>query len=384
MLFIVDVLHGLEFHDGAISGLAGIEGVLLRLMRMIPPDRYRFSLATFSLGRALPDAVQLPCHLHVFPLTRSYDWNAVKMAVRLRRLIRSENVSIVHTFLESADIWGGLVAKLSGCPILISSRRDMGYFRSRKHLLGYRIVNPLVNQFQAVSEQVRSYLINRDGLDARKVVTLHNGVDLDSLYASNGIDQLRSKLGFNDGGPVITAVANIRPVKGIDVWIRAAEIVCREFPSARFVLAGEAIDRQYFEQAKKQVLDAQLTKNVLFLGRLDKVASLLKLSSMFCLLSRSEGFSNAILEAMALGLPCVVTNVGGNAEAVTEGETGFLVASEDAETAASRILVLLRNPAMARQMGDAGRDVVATRFTAQAMANRWVALYDELLTSTAI
>jgi glycosyltransferase involved in cell wall biosynthesis len=384
VLFLVDVLHGLEFRDGSASGLAGIEGVLLKIMRLIPRDRYRFSLATFSLGRAVPDATQLPCPLHVFPLKKSYDWNALRMAGKLRKLIRSENVSIVHTFLESADIWGGLVAKLSGCPILISSRRDMGYFRSKKHGLGYRLVNPLVDQVQAVSEEVRSFLISHDRLDPQKVFTLYNGVELDRLAEANGVDPLRMKLGLDPDvpdpdSPVITTTANIRPVKGLDVLIQAAAKVCREFPRARFLIAGEVIDRPYFEKLQEMVRTLQLTENVIFLGRSDRVPSLLKLSTLFCMLSRSEGFSNAILEAMAIGLPCVVTKVGGNAEAVEEGKSGFLVASEDADSAADRILTLLRDPQRARKMGEAGRSVVATKFTAQGMASRWAALYDELV-----
>jgi glycosyltransferase involved in cell wall biosynthesis len=379
VLFLVDVLHGLEFGEGATNGLAGIEGVLLKIMRLIPRDRYRFSLATFSLGRAAPDAGQLPCPLHVFPLKKSYDWNALRMAGKLRRLIRSENVSVVHTFLESADIWGGLVAKLSGCPILVSSRRDMGYFRSKKHGLGYRVINPLVDQVQAVSEGVRSFLIDRDGLDPQKVVTVYNGVEFEELAAADGVDELRTRLGLDLGDPVITTVANIRPVKGLDVLIGTAATVCREFPRARFLVAGEVIDRPYFEQLQEQVRTLRLTENVIFLGRSDRVPSLLKLSTLFCLLSRSEGFSNAILEAMASGLPCVVTKVGGNGEAVEESRSGFLVNSEDAASAADRILALLRNPQRAKQMGEVGRSVVATKFTAQAMAVRWATLYDELV-----
>ena len=379
VLFLVDVLHGLEFGDGATNGLAGIEGVLLKIMRLIPPDRYRFSLATFSLGRAVPDAGQLRCPLHVFPLKKSYDWNAIRMAGKLRRLIRSENVSVVHTFLESADIWGGLVAKLSGCPILISSRRDMGYFRSKKHGLGYRVINPLVDQVQAVSEEVRSFLIRRDGLDPQKVVTVYNGVEFERLAAANGVDELRTKVGLDLGDPVITTVANIRPVKGLDVLIQTAATVCRELPRARFLVVGEVIDRPYFEQLQEQVRMLHLTDNVIFLGRSDRVPSLLKLSTLFCLLSRSEGFSNAILEAMATGLPCVVTKVGGNGEAVEEGRSGFLVKSEDAASAADRILTLLRDPQRAKQMGEVGRSVVASKFTAQAMALRWATLYDELV-----
>src|SRR5260370_30375977 len=92
VLFLVDVLHGLEFRGGVPSGLAGVESVLLKVIRLIPPERYQFSLATFSLGQALPGSVQFPCPFHLFPLKRTYDWHALKMASRLRRLIPSVNV----------------------------------------------------------------------------------------------------------------------------------------------------------------------------------------------------------------------------------------------------------------------------------------------------
>jgi len=381
VLFLVDVLHGLEFRGGVPSGLAGVEGVLLKVIRLIPPERYRFSVATFSLGQAQPGFVQFPCPFHVFPLKRTYDWNAFKMASRLRGLIRSENVSIVHTFLESADIWGGLIAKLSGCPILISSRRDMGYFRSAKHDFGYRIVNNLVDQVQAVSEQVRTSLISRDGLDPQKVVTLYNGVELERLAAADGANDLRAELGLDLSGPVITSVANIRPVKGLDVLVRTAAIVCREFPEARFLIVGKVIDRQHFSQLQDLIQSFQLANNVILLGRSENVPSLLKLSNIFCLLSRSEGFSNAILEAMATGLPCVVTDVGGNREVVEEGQSGFLVPSEDARVAADRILTLLRHPERASRMGEVGREVVGKKFTAESMVCRWAQLYDDLLAS---
>ena len=378
VLFLIDTLRGLEFKDGVMHGLAGVESVLLRVIRLAPPERYRFSVATFSLGKNPPPAGKFPCPLHFFPLKRTYDWSAVKMAHKLRRLIRSENISIVHTFLESADLWGGLVARLSGCPILVSSRRDMGYFRTPKHLLGYRLMNRFVDQVQAVSEGVRSVLIREDGLDPRKVVTVYNGIELDKLACANGTSALRSELGLKAGDPVITAVANIRPVKGLDVLIRAAATVCREFPNARFLIVGRVIDQGYFDKLRSLVHSLELTKNVIFLGGSERVPSLLKLSTLFCLLSRSEGFSNAVLEAMGIGLPCVVTKVGGNPEAIENGHNGFLVPSEDADTAAERILTLLHDAERRREMGAAAHETVATKFTVQAMLKRWIELYDDL------
>src|ERR1700756_708784 len=291
VLILVDSLRGLDFSGGVAKGLAGGEFALLKVIRLMPQERYRFSIVTFSAGQNLVGADQFPCPLHVFPLKKTYDWNAFKMALKLGRLIRHQKVNIVHTFLETADIWGGVIAKLSGCPILISSRRDMGCFRSTKHIVGYRVVNNLVDQVQAVSDKVRDSCIKSDGLDPHKVVTLHNGIELERFAAVNGTAGLREKLNIGLNVPVITTIANLRPVKGIDILIRAAAIVCKEFPQARFIVVGEVIDRNCLVELRTLIRTLRLENNMLFWGRSDDVLSILKLSTLFCLLSRSEGFS---------------------------------------------------------------------------------------------
>ena len=103
------------------------------------------------------------------------------------------------------------------------------------------------------------------------------------------------------------------------------------------------------------------------------------MSHAFCLLSRSEGFSNALLEAMACSIPAVVTRVGGNPEAIQDGENGFLVAPEDYQTAAERIVFLLRNPARAAQIGHSARQTASSRFSAGAMVRRLLDVYAELM-----
>jgi glycosyltransferase involved in cell wall biosynthesis len=97
------------------------------------------------------------------------------------------------------------------------------------------------------------------------------------------------------------------------------------------------------------------------------------------MLSRSEGFSNALLEAMACGIPSVITRVGGNPEAINDGENGFLVSSEDDQAAADRLLFLLRNPAKAALMGEAARTAVQTRFSSQTMIEQLIDIYRELM-----
>ncbi len=369
VLFLIDEL----------CSLGGAEGALLRTVRLLPPDRYQCLVATFRVNPKLEILGEFPCPLHVFPLRKTYDWNALRTALRLRRLIRSENVAIVHSFFETSDLWGGPVAKLSGCRVLVSSRRDMGILRSPKHRFAYRVLSPLFDQVQTVSEEVRRFSILEDGLDPGKVVTLYNGIDVERIAAANGTERLRASLDLGGASPLVVTVGGIRRVKGMDIFIRAAALVCKEFPRAAFLVAGEVREPEHFQELQRLARELGVASNVRFLGACGEVFSLLKMCDVFCLTSRSEGFSNALLEAMACGLPCIATRVGGNGEALEEGRSGFLTPSESPQIVAERILTLLRQPALARDMGRAARETVAARFTDRVMIEELVKLYDRLL-----
>ena len=359
--------------------LGGAERVLLEIVRRLPPDRFRSSIVVFKINPELDAIRNLPSLVHVLPMRRTYDLNAVKSAIRLRHLIRRQRISVVHTFFETSDLWGGLVARLSGCPVLISSRRDMGILRKRKHHLAYPIVNRFFDRVLAVSDEVRSYCLRQHGLSPARVETLYSGLDVADLDAKAMAGDTRRQLGLRDDVPVITTVANIRSVKGIDVLVRAARNICSQFPQAVFLVVGQELEPETMTELWAQVESFQLGSNFQFLGPLLNPFPVLRASNIFCLPSRSEGFSNALLEAMGCGLPCVATRVGGNAEALTEGKEGYLVPSEDPDALAERLGRLIRDPGMARRMGQAARETVKTRFSMQAMITRLMNLYDELL-----
>lgn len=175
--------------------MGGAESALLRIARHLPRERFRPLVATFRHDAAFPtDALCAP--LYVLPLRRTYDLGAVRAACSLRRLIREERVRIAHCFFETADLWGGAVAKWSDCPVLISSRRDMGILSNWKHRLAYRVMGRMFDQVQTVSEKVRQFTITRDRLPADRVVTLYTGVDLESGGQAMTRAELRLEWGF--------------------------------------------------------------------------------------------------------------------------------------------------------------------------------------------
>ena len=366
VLFLIDHL----------MALGGGESNLLKVAELMPPELIRCSIATFRIKPEIRQGISVP--VYVFPWKRFFHLDAWKAVIALRKLIRAERVDIVQTYFETSNLWGGLVAKLSGA-LLLSSRRDMGILRKNRHALAYRVVNRLADRVLAVSEEVKRFCVDAEQINPNKVSVVYNGVDLKQIAAEDSGANPFASADWAGASHIITCVANIRKVKGIDVLVRTAQRVCRELPDAVFVIAGSLYERAYAEEIQEMIRSMNLGKNIKLLGFVGNPVPLLKMSDAFCLLSRSEGFSNALLEAMACGVPSVITRVGGNPEAIADGENGFLVSVEDDTAAAEKLLALLRDPARAAKIGENGRISVQARFSADVMIQRLIGVYLDLL-----
>jgi len=248
----------------------------------------------------------------------------------------------------------------------------MGILRANKHRIAYRMLRSLPDGVFAVSEQVRQHVLQVDGVDPTRVETIYNGIDPTPWFAL-APHQRRA------GEFKIVTVGNVRRVKGHDVLIRAAAELRRDFPGAQVQIAGEILDQDYFLELQNLIRELGLEYRVIFAGGVSDLCSFLGGADLFVLPSRSEGFSNAIVEAMAAGLPVVASDVGGNAEAVLDGKTGRIVPPDDADALAAAMRQFLADPEMACQMGAAGRARVAERFTSDAMIGQVTAAYRRLL-----
>jgi len=367
--------HVLLVVDQFPKALGGGERIVLKLASLLPQYGYRVSILTFTVHPQSLALNEPPCPLYILPLKRTYDLTALKAAFSLRRFIRQHDVRIVQTFFESSDLWAGFVARSMTHAKLIWSRRDMGILRTGKHHAAYRLMRRMPHAVFAVSNLVRQHCIEVDGIPPSRVWTVYNGLNLaDWLTAEERPDQPSPH-------PLVTTAGNIRHVKGHDVFIRAAAIVMQQFPDATFSIAGEVLELAYFEDLQTLIRELNLSRNFTFAGGVTKLRDYLAAADIFVLPSRSEGFSNSIIEAMAAALPVVATDVGGNAEAVENGTSGYIVPSEDPVALAAAILRLLANPHQAREMGEAGRHRAAEKFTNEAMMQRTTETYAALLKS---
>jgi glycosyltransferase involved in cell wall biosynthesis len=289
------------------------------------------------------------------------------------------NIHIVHTSDFYTNVFGMAGAWLARVPVRIASRRETAGMRTRAQNWVERWAFRAAAAVVANADSVRDLLIEQ-GVSCQKIITIHNGVDLDRLALAPGLTASEIRRAFalpEECSRLVTIVANLRhSVKDLPTFLRAARRVRDALPDTAFVVAGEG---DLIGHMRALAAELGLDGAVVFVGRCEKIAELLAISDVCALSSLAEGFSNSILEYMAAARPVVATDVGGAREAVEHGHTGYLVRAGDDEALATHIVSLLRNPSLARSMGARGRLVVEQRFSCEAQLDRTQRQYGRLL-----
>lgn len=364
--------HVLLIIDQLPKAFGGGERVAMKIAGLLPCYGFRASILTFSIHPECAEVDIARCPVYLLPLNRTYNLQALRAAFALRHFLWEEKVAVVQTFFESSDLWAGAVVKATSDAKLIWSRRDMGILRSRKHEIAYRLMAKLPDSVFAVSEQVRRYCIEVDGVAPDRVETIYNGLDINQwlLDRNRGMSRVARK---------VVTVGNIRRVKGHDLMVRAAARIVEHDPTVTFSIAGSVLEPDYFEELQSLVRELGLSNRFHFEGPVSNLHEYLSSADIFVLPSRSEGFSNAIIEAMAAGLPVVATDVGGNREAVEDGVNGIIVPPGDVSVLAHSIMDLLKDQARSFAMGNSGRARVSERFSTRSMMLQISATYKRLL-----
>ena len=304
-------------------------------------------------------------------------WSSPISVGRLVRIFASERPAIVHGFLFWAYVLGAYAARLVDIPIVIASRRSLGIYKESKphYLVLERLANRMTDLVIANSDAVRRDVLQRERLPARKVLVIHNGVHVDQSEVPR-IE--RTSIGVGPGSALVGVLANLIHYKGHDVFLNAWQVVVQRFPDAVALLIGEGKARAELE---RRVAELGLGQALRLLGSRDDARALLSLVDLVVHPSQQEGFSNAILEAMAEGKPVVATDVGGNPEAVVDGVTGLLVPPGDPGALASAIIRLLGDPGSRAAFGKAGRARAAELFTLDGMIRKYEGVYERLIES---
>ncbi|HEY3266706.1 MAG TPA: glycosyltransferase [Armatimonadota bacterium] len=323
---------------------------------------------------ALRQLAELGVETWARPIVRLYAPEGRRMMRRVIREARERNVQIVQTFHFKSDWMGINVSRALGCS-LVSSRRDLGFQRTRLRGIAYRFISPRADAFIAPSQAVANATMAIDRVPPERMHVIYNGLDRARFAAPQDRAECRAWLGLPPEGPVIGMVSGLRTIKDHPTLFRAMACLADRRPRIHLAIVGEG-DAE--ASLRAMVRELGLEKRVTFTGARLDIPRALAAMDIFVLSTHSEGMSNAIIEAMASGLPVVASDVGGNAECVVHGETGFIVPEASVDALAARMDELLSDPEMARRMGEAGRARTAELFDVDAMVSHTVDLYRSL------
>lgn len=363
------------FIDQIASPTGGTEKQLLLLLEKMDRTRFEPHLFVLRASQWLRDCFRL-CPVHVLGISSFRNPHAFVKIGLLSSFLKVKGFQVVHTFFRDSTIVGVLASRLSGSPKVVSSRRNQGYWYTGLEISILRFLNRFVDVVAANCESTRQVVSRLEGLGPGRIQVIYNGIDdtfLERLKEA-GRESCRRSLGIPSQARVVGVVANLRPQKGLDVFLEAARIVHERVPEAVFVIAGEGSERSRLE---KKVAELGLNGPVRFLGRVEDVAPVLKALDVGVLSSHTESFPNAVLEYMAASLPVVCTDVGGLREAVEHGRSGYLVPPGRPESLAEAVSRILLD-GKSKAMGELGLARIRERFGVRQMVLAHERLYLEL------
>jgi len=371
ILFIIDY-----FCD-----VGGTERHLSHLILNLPKDLFNCSVVAFDLGpNILVDRLRsagIPV-IHI-PVDREYTFRAIKGALALSKIIKDYNVDIVQTYHQKSDTFGALVAKLSKIKYIVSSKRDMGQYRKIWHVVLNKALRPIFDKVIVVADAVGEMIISKEGIPQSRTVKIYNGVDDFAFSPPTAMQRLneRSRLGFDPDNFVIGMVANFREEKNHDIFFEGATKALEKIPSLKILAVGGG---PLLEKFRVLCAKDPLGSRILFPGAVTDVARYLQTLDVACLIpGKNEGFSNSVLEKMATGLPLIVTDVGGNAEAVINHENGLVIEPDNVGAFVDALVTLHSDPQMRRRMGLKSREMVEQNFSLEMMCRKHESLYLSLV-----
>lgn len=350
-------------------GSGGCEHMLLRTLPLL--QEFEHTIVTLKeLGELAPQFALNGISVHTVHCRSFFDIPGI---FRLRKLIKEEGSDVVITYLFHADILGRLALHgTTQSPIIPFLRTTYNHPRYWIARLFERLTQSLTQQYLANSEAVKTFYTEYIGVPKEKITVIPNGIDTEYFDSLVPDPTLRLSLGIGLNDFVIICVANFHPNKGHQYLLEAFEKLhhATSHASLKLLLVGEGTERKKLEQ---QIQGYISKANILFLGRRTDVPALLKISNLFVLPTLFEGQSNAILEAMAAGLPVVTTDIPENRACITHQKNGWLVSPKSTLALTEAIKAIRSDTSLQNTLGREAKQTIQNHFSLQTSANQFKA-----------
>ncbi len=332
---------------------------------------HEFQITEMAKGRGLT--------YYEVPESGKFDLRVLRA---LRDIIIRHDINMIHGHDYKSDLFAYIIRKLMWRrPISLVSTAHAWVMLGRKGELYRQLDLFLMKRFDhlfAVSKATKDEMLEA-GIPDSKISVLYNGIDTEAWSREHVKTTLREELGIPQSSPVIGYVGRIMPEKDLETWIRSAAIVAKQYPQATFVLVGEGRDGTTLDGLKALATSLGIGNQLIFPGFRRDLLQVYAAFDVFVMSSLREGLPNSILEAMALGVPVVTTDVAGAKELVVHNETGFVVDQKDFRHLSSSILKILDHDTVRLGMGQAGRHRVETEFSFLQRLRKIEDLYGRIL-----
>jgi glycosyltransferase involved in cell wall biosynthesis len=353
---------------------AGTERQVIETAKRL--DKYRFDVHVVCLE----DSPQLRevssiCRTAVFPVSSLNSLQGIRQVVAFRKYAAEYHLQILHGYMNKTSLFAVLSA-LGTDRIAITSRLNTGYWYTPSLRRMFRVMNLRADGIMANSLEAKRIAVETERLDPDRVKVVYQGVDMTRFSRGLGDPAAADKLGIPRNARVVGIVANLRPVKDHALFLRSAKLVTDQVPDVAFLLAGRG---ELYDELRKLAGELGIGDRVFFTQGGGNMMDWLSRMSIGCLTSISEGFSNAIMEYMAAGMPVVAIDVGGNRDAVVDSETGYLVPERSPEKFAEPLIKLLRDEELRASMGAKGFERCSQLFEVQKTIGQLEDYYRSLL-----
>lgn len=356
---------------------AGTEQQLLMLLNNL--DRKRF--LPFLI--CLKDSPWLKSQSFDFPiiilnLPKIISLNLIKFIRQFRAFHKKEKFDIVQTFFFDAAIAGTIAAKLAGCKVILSSRRNSLDRISKAQRLLFRFLQKYIKAYIANSERVARSCAQIEKARPEKYHIIYNGMYLERfrLIGDRMRFNQRTEWGIAENEILIGVTANLRKVKNIDSLIRAAADLTKKYDNLKFVVVGEGPQREYLQNLIESL---ELTGKFKLGGKKADIIPCIMSFDIGVLCSKAEGFSNSLIEYMAAGLPVAASDVGGNAEAISHKENGLIFPLNEFNGLTDSLSYLIENKAIAREFGIKAKAAAMKKYDVKTYVKNHEEFYTNIL-----
>lgn len=344
---------------------------LLNFLKSFDRNKYEVCVA-LPENAVLKDMVE-ELGIKVFEVKGVADTSFSKKGIfEYKKLLKELRPKVVHTH---SSLSARIAAKMCGIKTVNTRHCIEGKKRFPVSLI-YRFVNNfLSSRVIGVSQAVSDNLV-QDGIPKKKVRTVYNGIfPLNEIEEAKKLE-LRHHYGFSEDDIVVGVVARMEPVKGHDVFIKAAAMAAEKNEKLKFLIVGSGSCEDAIKQETKNL---GIWDKCVFAGYIKNVNDVNNIIDISVLTSKSEALSLSLIEAMSLGKPAVSTDSGGTCEVVKNGVSGFIVENCNHEAVCEKILLLAGDAELRCRMGKEGKKIVEEVFMASVMAEKTCAVYDEII-----